>query len=106
MLAWPSDAFLRKQAFLRWRPKPPPRPIVRAPASAVRVISPAAELEKRLLETDSYVMQALDDPDLADEKKKEIREKWLERPENRDRVPPWKKAAQPTNGHRAKVGDA
>lgn len=100
VLAWPSDAFLRKQAFLRWRPKPPRRPIARASSEVAKVVvSPAEQLERRLAETDAYVMQALADPDLPEAKKRELREKWLAKSENAERAPPWKK--QP-NGQHAK----
>ena len=95
VLGWPSDAFLRKQAFLRWREKPTPRTIARAASEVVKVISPAEVLERRLAEQDSYVMEALADPDRPEEKKTELKKWWESNPENAERSPPWKKNERP-----------
>lgn len=98
VLLWPSDAFLRKEAFLPWGKKPARR-IARASSAAVKVVDPAEQLARQLAEQDRYVLEASADPDLPEGKKRELQEWWRARPENAERIPPWEK-----NGHHQ--GDA
>lgn len=105
VLHWPTDLFLKKGAYLRFRPKARP---ARAASTPVKVVelSPAEELEARLVKVDGYLLQLLSDPDVPEEKKQAARERWLASAENKGRRPPWKTPA--TNGsnghHRAKGG--
>lgn len=104
VLHWPTDLFLRKHAYLRFRPASRP---ARGARTTVKVVelSPAEELEARLLQSDRYLLELLNDPDAPEEKKRAARERWAMNPENKGRRPPWKAPSAPTpaNGaHRSK----
>ena len=89
VLDWPTDVFLRKQAYLRFPAvKRPARTAPRPPSSG-----PTPErlerIEARLFATDKFLRELLADPEQPDAKKDAARKRWLDDPTNKDRAPPW-----------------
>jgi hypothetical protein len=88
-VAGPTDLFLQRQDFLRFRPRNGPTKTRSVPRTANGVLDTAADVENRLAASDAFVLQALKDPDLSEEEKKKWRNRWSADPQNRDRGPPW-----------------
>jgi hypothetical protein len=90
VLYWPTDQFLRREAYLRFLPRKRP---TRTAAKPVSPVDALAEIERRLVGSDKFLMDALCDPDESDAKKQERRERWLADPANKDRPRPWEGTA-------------
>lgn len=99
VLHWPTDMFIRKQAYLRFRPiarqSVTQQPRDGEPAS---VAAGLAELEQRLVSSDAFVVATLADPDVSAEAKSRARERWQADPSNAGRHPPWVKVPLPVTG--------
>jgi hypothetical protein len=89
VLKWPTDRFLRQQAYLRFGVSDRPRRRARSGSLAAPPLSPADELKQRLLHIDSFVTDLLGDPDQSESAKADAKRRWEESPENADRTPPW-----------------
>ena len=89
VLDWPTDQFLRKQAYLRFREvKRPARKAPRPPSTEPTPES-LEEIGAQLLARDEYILQLLADPEAPEIKKEETRNRWLADARNKDRVAPW-----------------
>jgi hypothetical protein len=88
VLSWPTDQFLRKQAYLRFGPKERP---TRTPPRQPSRPTPVSfeDLEQRLRASDAFYRELLNDPEVPEEKKAEVRSRWLSEPGNANRAPPW-----------------
>ncbi len=93
VLNWPTDQFLRKEAYLRFLPRK--RPTRTKPVTAMDTL---AELERRQADGDAFLMDFLRDPDQPDAKKQQRRERWLADPVNQDRKRPWEGIPAQENG--------
>jgi hypothetical protein len=94
-LLWPTDQFLRKEAYLRFLPLARPTKTPSKPSASQLESDPTADIEGRLHGGDRFVTELLSDPDQPEEKKNAARNRWLADPANKDRRPPWV-AALPT----------
>lgn len=92
VLHWPTDMFLRKQAYLRFRPatrqsvtpKPPPRE-----GDPSTVAAGLAELEATRTRADEFIVALLADPDVPEAEKAARRAAWTADPRNAGRPAPW-----------------
>jgi chromatin segregation and condensation protein Rec8/ScpA/Scc1 (kleisin family) len=89
VLEAPTDQFLRKQAYLRFRKvRRPARTAVKvSPTDSTR--EPLEQLEARLFDRDRFLREFLADPEQSEAKKDAAQKRWLDDPSNRDRQPPW-----------------
>jgi len=90
VLDWPTDQFLRKQAYLRFRDVKRPSRTAAKSRSGGSTRDPLDEIEARLSKGDDFLRQLLADPDVSEAKKEDRRNHWLADPQNAGRVPPWK----------------
>lgn len=88
-VAGPTDLFLQRQDFLRFRPPKRPTKTGSARAAPNSGADPLADVEKRLAAADAFMLELQQDPDRSEAEKKEWRERWRADPQNRDRRPPW-----------------
>ena len=95
VLHWPTDQFLRKEAYLRFVPRKRP---TRTTTTPVPAIDELAEVERRQVAGDEFLMEFLRDPDQSEAKKQQRRERWLADPANKDRRRPWEGVAHHENG--------
>jgi hypothetical protein len=88
-LLWPTDQFLRKGAYLRFRNAiRPARTAPRAPTNPTPAES-VDDLARRMEERDAFIREMLRDPEVPEKKKAEARDRWLAEPQNAGRQPPW-----------------
>jgi hypothetical protein len=73
VLQSPTDVFLRKQAFLRFRPIERPSRTSRRPPTLVRDTTPVDEFKRRLAARDEFVMALVRDPDESETAKAEAK---------------------------------
>ena len=95
VLYWPTDQFLRKEAYLRFLPRKRPTRTAPRPIAAVDAL---ADIERRLAGSDRFLMESLCDPDESVAKKQERRERWLADPVNKNRPRPWEGIPLHENG--------
>jgi hypothetical protein len=92
VLHWPTEQFLRRQAYLRFASQPRPIKTMAIPHIAHNPAKLAAEMEARAAERDKFLLDLLRDPDLPAKKRHEARERWRADPQNHDRQAPWERA--------------
>jgi hypothetical protein len=94
VLDWPTDVFLRKQAYLRFPAgKRPARTSPRPPSYGPRP-EPLERIEARRFASDKFLRELLSDPEQPEAKKDAARKRWIADPTNKDRVPPWQLPAE------------
>jgi hypothetical protein len=93
-LHWSTDAFLRKQGYLRFRVRERPTRTTATRRDANGASSPITGVEKRLAESDAFILELLEDPEVSAETKEAWRERWCAKPENQGRQPPWDRREQ------------
>jgi len=98
VLEWPTDQFLRKQAYLRFRPKQ--RPTRKAAMVQTAEAVDVDKVEKRVRQeaADTFLRQLLSDPDQPASHKEAAKERWLAEPTNLNRAPPWRELTPHHNG--------
>ena len=87
VLQWPTDLFLKKHAYLRFRERK--RPSIKREAPPKPAENPAEALERRLAASDSFLEALFADPDVGEDKKSAARAEWLADAANNGRRPPW-----------------
>ena len=98
VLAWPTDQFLKKEAYLRFRPRKRPDRRATTSSTPAGAMDTLAEIENRHLDGDAFLVGFLRDPDRPEAKKQEARERWLAEPANKGRQPPWTNTGAQQNG--------
>jgi hypothetical protein len=89
VLSWPTDQFLRKQAYLRFVSVGRPARTAPNRASRPEPVETFDGLEQRLQGADKFLREMLQDPEVPENKKTEARSRWRADPQNAGRLPPW-----------------